>query len=628
MRRPGGLAAAMVLAAAACSSQSPTVEPSPSASPIQSGGVLRLGVGLFPTDVDPTEEVDFFNELRGPAALDPALTGYIDSQEMFRCCLARTLMAFPGVPTREGGGIAQPDLASGMPEVSDDGLTWTFRIKPGIHYGPPLDDVEISAADIIRGLERAAISPSGDFFFGVIQGYAEFVAGEADTITGVEAPDNLTLRIHLTAPSGDLADRMSVPQSAPIPPLPGDPGAPLGAATGHDDGYGGFLVSTGPYMLAGSEALDFARPPVEQLPAAGWQPGTSISLVRNPSWDAAEDRLRGAYVDGIELIFEHETLEETAQALDGDQVDLVWYTDRPPQAPAAQVEAYRSDPTRGFVSAEPADAMQAIWINVAVPPFDDIHVRRALNLVIDKAAIQAIEGGPDVANVVGHIGLNSQEDDLLLDYDPYGSAGNAGDLEAARAEMAMSRYDTDGDGLCDDPVCDGLAAYVHDTPLYAAPGPLIAGDFETIGILLDVRTVSTDDLFGLMFDLSTQTPASLTVGWQKAFPNASDWFLQFAAGGPTALGLSPDQLADLGYAAKEVPSVDDRIGACLAELDDAQRRCWADLDQHLMENVIPWVPYVEWNMTNVVPARITHFSYSQSTTLPALDQIALSPTLE
>ena len=628
MRRRDRLAAAMMLLAAACSPPSPTIEPSPSASPIQSGGVLRVGVGLFPTDVDPSVEVDFFNELRGPAALDPALTGYIDSLELFRCCLARTLMAFPGLPTRDGGGISQPDLASGMPEVSDDGLTWTFQLKPGIHYGPPLEDVEVAAADIIRGLERAAMGSNGEFFFGVIQGYPEFVAGEADTITGLEAPDNLTLRIHLTAPSGDLADRMSNPQSAPIPPLPNNPAAGLGTASGHDGGYGGFLVSTGPYMLAGSEDLDFGLPPDEQQPASGWQPGTSISLVRNPSWSAAEDPLRGAHVDGIELIFEHETLDEVARALDEGEIDLVWYTDRPPQAPAAQVEAYRSDPAQGFVSVEPADAMQAIWINVAVPPFDDIHVRRAMNLVIDKAAIQAIEGGPDIANVVGHIGLNSQEDDLLLDYDPYGSAGNAGDVEAARAEMALSRYDTDGDGLCDDPVCGSPAAYVHDNPLYAAPGSLIADDFESIGILLDVRTVPAGDLYGLMFDLSTQTPASLTVGWQKAFPNASDWFLQFVAGGPTALGLSPEELADLGYAVTEVPSVDDRIGACLAELDDAQRRCWADLDQHLMENVIPWVPYVEWNMTNVVPARITHYSFSQSTTLPALDQIALSPILE
>jgi ABC-type transport system substrate-binding protein len=533
-------------------------------------------------------------------------------------------MAFPGVPTREGGGIAQPDLASSVPEVSDDGLTWTFRLRPGIRYGPPLQDVEVAAADIIRGLERASLGPSGEFFFGVIRGYAEYVAGEAESITGLEAPDDLTLRIHLTAPSGDLADRMSVPQSAPIPPHPTDPEARFGAAAGHDEGYGGFLVSTGPYMLAGSEALDFSRPADAQSPAAGWQPGTSISLVRNPSWVRANDPLREAYVDGIELTFEHETLDETARALDENEIDLVWYADRPPQAPAAQVDAYRADPARGFVSIEPADTIQAIWMNVAVPPFDDIHVRRAVNLVVDKAAIQTVLGGPDNFEVVGHIGLNSQMDDLLLDYDPYGAPGNAGDVDAARAEMALSRYDSDADGRCDHPVCTGLAAYIQDHPQASAPGPLIADDLENIGILLDVQTVPTYDIFGLIFDLGSHTPVTLSVAWQKAFPNASDWFLQFTAGGPTAVGMTPDELAELGYAVTEVPSVDERIAACLTEFDDAQRRCWADLDQHLMENVIPWVPYLSMNMINVVPARITHYSFSQSTTLPALDRIALA----
>ena len=75
----------------------------------------------------------------------------------------------------------------------------------------------------------------------------------------------------------------------------------------------------------------------------------------------------------------------------------------------------------------------------------------------------------------------------------------------------------------------------------------------------------------------------------------------------------------------EVPSADDRIDDCLVELGEAQLRCWADLDQYIMENVVPWVPYQSDAHVQVIPSRIAHYSYDQFTDLPALDQIALQP---
>ena len=614
--------AAASLLLAACTTATPSDVASPSTELIPTGGTLRVGIGRTPSPVvDPTVEIDFGNELWGPAAIDPSLTGFIDSAEVFRCCLTRTLMAFPGRPTREGGGIAQPDLASGPPEVSDDGLTWTFRLRPDTRYGPPLQDTTVRAQDVITALERAAAG-GGSYYFGVIEGYPEFAAGESSTITGLEAPDDLTLRVHLTAPSGDLADRFSVPGSAPIPPLGSDVTAPFGVATGHDDGYGGFLVSTGPYMLDGSDALDFAQPPAQRRPASGWDPGRSITLVRNPNWARSQDPLRGAYVDRIVFSF-HDSMEDAASALDAGQIDLVWYAFRPPQAPRAQIDRYRGDPSLGLVSVERGDAIQAVWLNLAVPPLDDIHVRRAMNLVLDKGAIQELMGGPDAIGVAGHIGLDSQENDLLVNYDPYSAPGQMGDLEAARAEMALSRYDSDGDGRCDDPSCAGLTALSHGAlnPL-AEPAALIANDFEQIGIELDL----VQDGIDAFFEGTARAPVALTVAWTKAFPNASDWFTQFSAGSYSySLGLSPEELADAGYSVTEVPSVDGRIAACLTEVGAAQLRCWADLDQHLMENVVPWIPYASLNMINVVPARVVGFSFSQATSLPALDQIAVAP---
>src|SRR5439155_7106643 len=307
-----------------------------------------------------------------------------------------------------------------------------FHLKPGLHYAPPLQNVEIKTRDIIRALEREAnktASAAGySYYYSVIQGFDAFAKGEADSISGLEAPDDSTLRVHLVNPTGDLGERLALPAAAPIPPNPSNPAAPLGVATGHDDTFGGFLVASGPYMIDGSPAIDFSLPPAEQRPAPGLVPGKAITLVRNPSWDPASDSLRGADVDRIELSMGG-TLDDAAAAVDSDRSDLVFFAGPPPQVPPDQVRAYQSDPAMGFVSVDPADRIRYISINLAVPPLDDVHVRKAMNLVVDKARLQEIRGGPTAADPIGHTAPNSLENNLLLNYDPYATPGHAGSID-------------------------------------------------------------------------------------------------------------------------------------------------------------------------------------------------------
>jgi ABC-type transport system substrate-binding protein len=81
--------------------------------------------------------------------LDPQAESFPVVWELLRCCLTRTLMSYNGRPTDEGGAIVRPDLAAADPTVSVDGLTWTFRLRRGIHYAPPLQRVNVTAQDII-----------------------------------------------------------------------------------------------------------------------------------------------------------------------------------------------------------------------------------------------------------------------------------------------------------------------------------------------------------------------------------------------------------------------------------------------------------------------------------------------
>jgi peptide/nickel transport system substrate-binding protein len=626
---------AMLLVLSACGG-APRTDPTVSAGPqTPRGGTLRI---IVPQGCPPPSALAACEEVGDPAvALDPHGAIWYDSLELMRCCLLRTLVSYEGRPTEQGGTVLRPDLAESLPEVSEDGLTWTFRLRSGIRYAPPLDEFEVTSADVVRALLRGLSAPGLDAVgfatlnqLGIV-GVEEFVAGEATTVSGFETPDEHTLRVRLTRPAGDLPARFAVPDTAPIPPSPSDPRALFGAATGHDDDYGRFVVGTGPYMVEGSDVIDFGAAPEEQEPASGFVPGRSLTLVRNPSWQAATDALRPARVDEIEVTIGGD-LEEASARVDDGEFDFVMYSGPPPQAPPEQIERYDADPALGTVHIHSRDFVRAITMNLAIPPFDDVQVRKAVNYVIDKAELIELSGGPLAGEVAGHIVLNSLEDNLLLSYDPYATPGSAGDVERARAQMRESRYDTDGDGRCDDPVCEavpGIAFLIN--PEMATS---VAADLAEIGIQADIVPMPPQEAFTRWSDPTERFGLFAGLAYGKDILNAAPFFRslfdsrwtlgdEFTNG--TLVGATPELLSAWGYEPMELPSIDDRIDACLAEAPGSQAQCWAALDQYMMEEVVPWVPYVFERYTRPVSARVVNYSFDQLMAQPALDQIAVAP---
>jgi len=94
-------------------------------------------------------------------------------------------------------------------------------------------------------------------------------------------------------------------------------------------------------------------------------------------------------------------------------------------------------------------------MRLSLPPFDDLHVRRALNLALNKAVVLQARGGTTEGSVATHILPPSITGDTaeMDDRDPYATPNHEGDKAAARAEMSLSRYDRDQDGRCDGRVC-------------------------------------------------------------------------------------------------------------------------------------------------------------------------------
>ena len=151
-----------------------------------------------------------------------------------------------------------PDIATTAGKVSNHGLTWTFRLKPRIRFGQPVNRA-VTSRDIEYAFERiegtptlpatAFVSPDfRSYFDGVILGMRRRTRAVED-ISGIDSSAPRTIVFHLTRPTGDFPMRLALPATAPIP-------REVAHCFSSDGTYGRDLIATGPYMIAGEDRID------------------------------------------------------------------------------------------------------------------------------------------------------------------------------------------------------------------------------------------------------------------------------------------------------------------------------------------------------------------------------------
>jgi peptide/nickel transport system substrate-binding protein len=272
-------------------------------------------------------------------------------------------------------------------------------------------------------------------------------------------------------------------------------------------------------------------------------------------------------------------------------------------------------------------------MNLTQPPWDDVHVRKAANLIMDKTALIRGWGGPTVGEPARHILPPTMSPPDLEDFDPYPSPDFSGDEEAAKAEMAQSKYDTDQDGTCDAPECKEVLNIMGNTARDKAMVPVMEESLGKVGITLKTRNI--DDPYQFIFTPKEKTPMSGTAGWGKDYADAFTYYLYLFDGrvitpdfsyNEPLVGLTEAQAKEIGidYPAGGVPSVNQDIDDCIAISDDEERTtCWGDLDKKIMEEVVPWIPWLWRNNTNIISESVSNWDFDQSVGLQAWQHVAV-----
>jgi peptide/nickel transport system substrate-binding protein len=391
-------------------------------------------------------------------------------------------------------------------------------------------------------------------------------------------------------------------------------------------------MSNASYMIQGADKLDISSCSAMK-PISGFDPSKQLTLVRNPNYDQATDDTRSNYVDGIKIDI-NTNLDDIFNKVEAGTLDVNFV-----DPPRRVLQKYSTDPSmKKLMHLNDGDRTWYISMNWATPPFDDVHVRKAANFVMDKQALLRAWGGPIAGDIATHIipptVLNDQ---LKADYNPYATPDNGGDEAKAKELMKQTKYDTDKDGVCDASACKNLVMINRNVSPWTTMEPVVVSSLQKIGIEVKPRELTSSAAYTTIQTVKNMIPIALNAGWGKDYPDpysftgvlfTTDAIIPTGNTNYPLTGLTPAKAAELGIkypAGVQIPNPSAEIDKCQTISDPSQRiDCFANIDKMLMETAVPWIPYL-WNKVVYITApSMTKYEFDQFSTEISVTHVAVS----
>ena len=494
------------------------------------------------------------------AGLDPTAEYLASGIGILSNLMVRTLVGYNHVKGAPGN-VLVPDSATDLGKISNGGKTYTFKIKQGVKFGPPLNR-QVTSADFKFAMERIK-DPR------IAAGYGFYY----NEVKSVSTPDARTIVYNLSKPIGDFRYRLSMPAAGPVP-------KEVAGCFTEAVKYGRFVMSSGPYMIEGSDKLDASScDKVVATPLSGFDGEKVLTLVRNPAYDPKTDspKARENFPDSFVFTVNTNSEDIFAKIGRGDIEDAI-----ATETPTVLRQYQGSDQLK----TNDGDRTWYLTMNAAQPPFDDVHVRRAVNFVMDRQGLRKAWGGPASGAVATHVAPDAILGNKLKGYAPYGASGK-GDVAKAKAEMKKSKYDTNKDGLCDAKACRNIFTMQGDGAVRLGMIPVVEASVKKIGMVLKTRVVK--DAYTPIQTPRNNIPFAMRPGWGKDYADASTFYVPLFDGrnivprnnvNYSLLGITPAIAKKIGAKGTltDVPSVNADLDKCAPLLANARVNCYAALD--------------------------------------------------
>jgi oligopeptide transport system substrate-binding protein len=395
-----------------------------------------------------------------PTTLDPALASDAGSHQYI-------IQIFSGL-VRLGDNLEPtPDIARNW-DISDDKCTFTFHLRDDVVFQ---DGRKVTADDVKYSWERACDPATGSTvagtYLGDIIGVKEVIEGKTKEISGIKVLDDYELRVTIDAPKSYFLSKMAYPTAMVV-----DKNNVAQGVNWWRQPNG-----TGPFKLK------------------QWQQSNLLVLERNTKYYGQMSSLE--FVEVQMYTGDEMTLYETGKI----DVAGVYTTtiDRVTDKEGPFYTEYHMSPLLSF---------SWIGFNVTKPPFDDVNVRKAFIMAIDKDKIIDLTFRNLVQRADGVLppGIPGYNENLVgLEYN----------VEKARELIAASKY---GSVANLPPITWTTSGYGGE--ISQAWSAIIEQWRENLGVEVKVRQFEPDYY---LYHIKNEVDNIYDMGWIADYPHPQDF---------------------------------------------------------------------------------------------------------
>lgn len=440
---------------------------------------------------------------------------------------------------RQADNTYQPYLAESW-IASEDGLTYEFKLKPGIlfHDGTPLN-AEAVKYTFDRLMELGAKSP---------------LAGGFATVASIDVVDDLTVSFKFSEPSSIFLSTLSNPYAGIISPT---------AAEAEGENFGQKPVGSGPFKFD------------------TWTAGESITLVRNPDYAWGPSILENQKAPYLEKLVFKVIPDPSMQvtAFQSGEADILFVNS------AGQLAQLKEDPNATLLEAT-LNSLVYLGFNCQKPPFDNPLVRQAVAHAIDKQEVV------DVALAGTAEPAFSPLTTSLPGFDPnLKSQERALDLEKSASLLEEAGYTKGSDGTWLS--ADGKPLEFELLISTRAPNEAVATvlqeQLKKAGITVTVRSLE-----------SATVSETTTKGEYQAMLWRYDW----NDADVLNVYLSTSRIGRTNRSFYSNPELDTILEQAAHELDTTKRNQLYSQAQSILMDGVPWIPLYTPKDTIVVRSSI------------------------
>lgn len=399
-----------------------------------------------------------------PETLDPALNSAVDGGNML-ITLYETLLII------DEDNNVQPGQAEKY-TVSDDGLTWTFTMRDGLKWS---DGSDLNAKDFEYTFKRLAdtnlAAPYGETVIGMIEGYQEAIGNPDDDGKPTTTPDINKLNVKASEDGKTLTIKLAYPCSYFDKIVAFATMSPVQKATVEANGDAWATkpetyVCNGPYMIS------------------EWTPSERIVCKKNPYYKGGWDSDKIVTEQLTFLLLEDSSASYSAYT--SGQALMI------KDVPTEEIPSLKRAEDGGDFYVDPILGTYYLNMNFEKAPFNDVNVRKALSLAIDREYIAntIMQGTYSPAyNFVGPSIDDSDGAGKFLENSIAANGGNTyiskdykANLEEAKKALAEAGY-PDGKGF------PTITYLTNDSGYHKALAEYLQQAYKELGITMKIDIV-------------------------------------------------------------------------------------------------------------------------------------------